>query len=98
MARQFVIVGTQRTGTTLIRTSLDSHSDLICSGEVFKGGRRPYKELDGYWAYCRATPFNRVRHYVARKRNVREFLSRLLSREGAEAIGFKLMHSHARRY
>lgn len=98
MARKFVIVGTQRTGTTLIRTSLDSHPDLICSGEVFKGGRRPYKHPDGYWAFCRATPLNRIRHYLARTRNVRDFLSQLLAREGAQAIGFKLMYSHARRY
>lgn len=98
MARPFVIVGTQRTGTTLIRTSLDSHPDLICSGEVFKGGRRPYKHPDGYWFFCRATLLHRIRHYVARKRNVSEFLSQLLSRHGAAAIGFKLMFSHARRY
>ncbi len=98
MVRQFVIVGTQRTGTTLIRTSLDSHPDLICSGEVFKGGRRPYQHPDGYWAFCRASPRNRIRQYVARKRNVTDFLTQLFSRPGAAAIGFKLMYSHSLRY
>lgn len=98
MPTAFVIVGTQRTGTTLIRTSLDSHPEVACSGEVFKTGRRPYKEPDGYWAFCREAPLNRLRHYVARRRNCQVFLTRLLSRPGARAIGFKMMYSHALRY
>jgi LPS sulfotransferase NodH len=98
MATVFVIVGTQRTGTTLIRTSLDSHPDALCSGEVFKSGKRPYKKPDGYWAFCRETLSNRIRHYIARRRNVCAFLDRLLSRPDAQAVGFKIMYSHARRY
>jgi hypothetical protein len=65
---------------------------------VFKGGKRPYKEPDGYWAFCRQSLPNRIRHYIARRRNVFAFLDRLLSRRGAEAVGFKIMYSHTRRY
>jgi hypothetical protein len=32
---KFVLVGTQRSGTTMLRTALDSHPDITCLGEVF---------------------------------------------------------------
>ena len=32
---KFVLVGTQRSGTTLLRSALDSHPDVLCLGEVF---------------------------------------------------------------
>jgi len=31
----FVLVGTQRSGTTLVRSALGSHPDVLCLGEVF---------------------------------------------------------------
>lgn len=95
--RAFVIVGTQRTGTTLIRTCLDSHPRVHCSGEVFKFGRRPYQGPDAYWRYCRSTPLRRLRKVFARRRQVYAFLDSLLTGDDRMA-GFKLMYSHARRF
>ena len=94
----FVIIGTQRTGTTLIRTSLDSHPHIRCSGEVFKTGRRPYLEPDGYWAYCHRTARSRIMQYLFRRRHVYRFLDNLLASADGKSPGFKMMYSHARRH
>jgi len=32
---KFVLVGTQRSGTTLLRSALDRHPEILCLGEVF---------------------------------------------------------------
>jgi len=32
---KYVLVGTQRSGTTLLRTMLDSHPEILCLGETF---------------------------------------------------------------
>lgn len=90
----FVILGTQRTGTTLIRTSIDSHPDILCCGEVFLLGRRPYSKDDGFWRYSRLTIGNRVRALLSPKRAASEYLDQLYSRTEYAAIGFKLMFGH----
>jgi len=102
----FVILGTQRTGTTLIRTSLDSHPAVQCRGEVFVVGRwplalsrtKPYTHSDGFWAYRRRNGSNRMLSLVARRRSIATFLDELYAPGARQAIGFKLMLSEARRF
>lgn len=98
MNSRFVIVGTQRTGTTLVRTSLNSHSRIRCSGEVFKTRPPPYKEPDGYWAYCRSDRMAWLKKAMTRRAHIYGFLNGLLTDGRVNAVGFKLMFSHARRY
>jgi LPS sulfotransferase NodH len=93
---KFVVAGTQRTGTTLIRTSLNSHPDVSCRGEVFKLGRSPYALPDGYWAYTRASLRRRARALLAPRRSVDDFLADMYTHPGFAALGFKLMLSHYR--
>lgn len=90
----FVILGTQRTGTTLVRTSLNSHPDILCCGEVFLLGKRPYSKADGFWSYSRLNIRNRVRALLSPKKAAADYLDQLYSRPGYAAIGFKLMLGH----
>lgn len=90
----FVILGTQRTGTTLVRTSLSSHPDILCCGEVFLLGRRPYSKSDGYWSYTRLNVKNRVQALLMPRMTTAAYLNQLYSKKEYAAIGFKLMLGH----
>ena len=93
---RFVILGSQRTGTTLIRTSLASHPDILCHGEAFNLGRKPYKDAGGYWHFSRQSFGRRVRSILRPAANTELFLSQLYESDGFAAIGFKLMLNHCR--
>ena len=47
--RPFVILSSQRSGSTFVRIWLNRHSGIHCYGEVFLGH---YKSADGFRAYC----------------------------------------------
>ena len=93
-ATRFVVTGTQRTGTTLIRKTLDAHPDVVCLGEVFlfKSGLDGGVE-GGYLRYLKQDPARKfTRHYIRRQRSIYAYLDQLESnRGGSRAIGFKLM-------
>jgi len=95
---RFMLAGTPRTGTTLLRTTLDSHPDICSYGEIFlirkgRGGEMP----GGYRRYLNEDRLQRtLRHFVDRKRMIYEFLDQLGSDSGARAVGFKLMEGQAR--
>jgi LPS sulfotransferase NodH len=93
---KFVIVGTQRTGTTLIRTSLSSHPDIHCAGEAFKLGKRPYRQTDGYWHYSRQSLSRRIKSLILPKLSAAAYLDELYSDGDFAASGFKLMLSHCK--
>ena len=93
-ASNFAILGTQRTGTTLIRTSLDSHPDVLCCGEVFLLGKRPYSKADGFWSYSRQSIGNRMQAVFSPEKATTHYLEQLYSSPGYAAIGFKLMLGH----
>lgn len=106
MPTRFVILGTQRTGTTWIRTTLNSHPGILALGEVFlySHGRFPLRRKagldveDSYRRFIEASVKRRVLHHLARPRVVEEYLDALYSRRGHEAIGFKLMRTHCRQF
>lgn len=91
---KFFIAGTQRTGTTLLRTSLSSHANIVCHGEVFKLGRAPYSLPDGYWAYSRGSVRRALKSYLMPRRAVREYITQLFTRVDCSAVGFKVMLNH----
>lgn len=47
----FVIVADMRTGSTLLATSLDSHPDIRCYGELFHPDNLPDNQIEGYNRY-----------------------------------------------
>lgn len=95
--KKFVVVGTQRTGTTLVTTSLNSHPAIHCAGELFKM-RRPHGSVDvldsGYRAYIDTALHLRVADFFFRGRLVPAFLDRFFEQPGFKAVGFKLMNNH----
>lgn len=91
---RFVIVGTQRTGTTLIRTSLSSHPDIVCHGEVFSPG---YRDPGGYHHYTHQSIWHRLAGVLGRRAATVAFLRRLYAEQGCAAVGFKLMLNQCRR-
>ncbi len=95
--RHFVVVGTQRTGTSLIRTRLDSHPDVHCHGEVFKLGKNPYSRPGGYWDFRRRSIGRRVVSLLSPERSVADYLDELYGGTSATATGFKLMLSQCDR-
>lgn len=94
----FLIVGAQRTGTTFIRTSLSSHPDILCHGEVFKLGKKSHRHEDTFWHYSRLDFSTRARTLLRPALVTADFLDRLYSERRYAAIGFKLMLSQCRRW
>jgi LPS sulfotransferase NodH len=88
---RFLIAGTQRTGTTLLRTSLSSHPRIACHGEVFKLGKSPYALPGGYWAFSRHTLMRRLAATLRPPRSFRAYLDQLYGNRDCSAVGFKLM-------
>jgi len=108
---KFVIAGIQRSGTTLVRTTINSHPDILCLGEVFfmrsgpkpAGGKRLERGFEastdvGYRTYADRTPGRRLRHYVARRGLVRDYLDFIYQTPGYSAVGFKFMYGQLRKY
>ncbi len=106
MAIKFMIVGTQRTGTTWIRTTISSHPSVDAFGEVFlySHGRLPiirtagHDVAENYGAYIANSPLRRIMHFTRRRAVVEKYLDHLYSRTDAKAIGFKLMRTQARQF
>lgn len=91
---RFVVLGTQRTGTTLLVTSLANHPDILCFGESFKTFQ-PRSKVDtrdsGYLTFREQRISRRIGHYLWRRRVTEEFLDELYAAEPRAAVGFKLM-------
>jgi hypothetical protein len=106
MTTRFAIVGVQRTGTTLIRTTLDDHPSILALGEIFlySHGRFPFRRRAGadvvqsYRSYIEQSPRRRLMHFLNRTRIIHEFLNHTYSQPGFDAIGFKLMLTQAEQF
>jgi LPS sulfotransferase NodH len=101
---KFVLLTTQRTGSTWVRTSLNSHPEIASYGELFleRGQGFPFNaafapldvEFFESWLAMRA----RGPHPVSRARLCLTYLNHLYYRGRTESIvGFKLMYSQVRR-
>ena len=91
--KKFVVVGTQRSGTTYIRHCLNSHPEILCDGELFL---KKFPHQSGYFQYIKSLPFGRLRHALLRPLLINTFLDRYYQQPGCNAIGFKLMYSEVR--
>ena len=97
-ALPFVLVASQRTGSTLLVRSLDSSPRIFCAGELFHAGpgihhpeyQFPYRLCGSRWlarARDQLAPASRVASHL------RAFYARASA--GVAAVGFKLMVSQA---
>lgn len=92
--RMFVVISTQRSGSTLLIKLLDSHPSVLCAGEIFFP---PSGSEYSIRRYVERTATRKIRHQIQRSGLVNEFLDDFYSQGGYAAIGFKYMYSQARR-
>jgi LPS sulfotransferase NodH len=95
---RFVLLSTQRTGSTWLVSLLDSHPQIRMYGELFHkdSAPLPYGQQD----FGRFSEFRDEEKTEAQKRRpfvTARYLSELFGREGAEAVGFKLMYNQLAR-
>lgn len=98
---KFCILGIQRTGTTLIRTTLNSHPRVRCAGEVFKiksWRSSAYEGELGYSIYINESLTRKIRHHIAKNSLAHDYLEFLYDIKGYEAIGFKLMQNQLKQF
>lgn len=92
---KFAIVGTQRTGTSLIRTMLDSHPEVFAIEEAFH--MKWLNDL-GYAKYIESSFSRKMKHYFMRKDNIFRYLDELYSLSNFSAVGFKIHYSHIKQF
>jgi len=97
--KSFVVITSQRTGSTLLVRSLDSSPFILCAGEIFYSGQGIHRPEFQYRYFAR-TKVSKLFDLLLQKRRIERHL-RWFYDEAAPnvaAIGFKLMVSHARTF
>lgn len=89
----FVIISTQRSGSTLLRSSLGSHPEIECFGEVFLPD---YRKEQSFQEYLKIHAASKPLALFRRRHFVYEFLDNLYDSRPDLAVGFKFMYSQAR--
>jgi len=87
----FVLAGTQRSGTTLVQQTLDSHPQIFCGDELFSM-RRIFRNVPkrscpepGYHWWLNGRLDRWLLHGLARDRAVRRYLDWLLASYSSDA-------------
>lgn len=99
--KPFVIVATQRTGSTLLVRSLDASPLIFCAGELFHSG--PHV-LHAEWRFpqtiCGSPLLANFANALFAKSRIENHLAHYYATAGAgvRAVGFKVMVSQLRRY
>ena len=94
--KKFVILTTQRSGSTLLWRYLDQHPEIKGHGEVFmRGMNRP----DSYRTFIRNKWFGRVRNRLNKGRMIASYMKTLVPVDNqTKAFGFKLMYTQMNPY
>ena len=96
----FIVAGSQRTGTSLIVSTLRSHPDICCHGEVFLYSRGRGKNIEASYRHFinqKKVP-RTISHYLNRDRLIGEYLDYTYANTDSEAVGFKLMLDQVREF
>jgi LPS sulfotransferase NodH len=99
--REFVVIASQRTGSTLLVRSLDTASHIFCAGEIFHPGPQTlHREFQYPYLRPGRNLLARVTAPLLQKGKVRRHLNHFFGTagQGVQAVGFKLMVSQADRY
>lgn len=90
----FVVLTTQRNGSTWVMSVLNSYVDIVAQGELFlPRPRSPETRWDSGFAYHRYVEAGGLGH---RPQSVFRYLDAFFAQ--SEHVGFKLMYSQLRRY
>lgn len=91
MNRGFILLASQRTGSTLVWRTLDQHPEVSALGELFL---RESEDAGSYADIARQSAFSRLSSRVAPARFAGRYLDRALTpADGIRSAGFKLMYS-----
>lgn len=93
VARPFVVIGAERTGSNMLVGMLESHPEITSYGELFNGRLIDEDVLDSV-----PKDFDTEHLLALRKQDHVAFyeeLVRLTAERGARAVGFKLLYYHA---
>lgn len=94
--RKFMVLTTQRSGSSFLGRSLNSHSKICCHGEIFL---KKLRNEISYRSYRTQDVKRKFDHLFRRKALISSYIEELSQREqGCEAFGFKFMYGQARRY
>lgn len=97
----FFIAGVRRSGTTLIRTTLDSHPTVRCIGEAFNFTGRfqsPAGDKLSYQRYLHESRLRQAADLVNRRGMVERYLEGYFADPEHSALGLKLMIKHAQEF
>jgi LPS sulfotransferase NodH len=86
----FIILSTQRSGSTLLRTSLDSHPDIQCFGEIFLP---TYTRDYSFYQFLKDERISGAGALLRRPTLVERHLSNLYENDATAAVGFKVMYN-----
>ena len=93
MNTKFLVITSQRTGSTYLTTLLDSHPHVLCPGEIlFRRAGNKY----AISAYMRNDKVRMYDYYLRRGLFLNKFLDAFYGQPGYESIGFKLMFGQVR--
>ncbi|HZD52497.1 MAG TPA: hypothetical protein VE175_05580 [Woeseiaceae bacterium] len=93
---KFIVLSTQRSGSSYVCSLLDQHPAITCLEELFMPKNR--NEIT-YRSYRSASLRRRMRHLLRRRQSIGIYLSGIYGEHsGIGARGFKLMYGQARRY
>jgi len=91
----FVVLTTQRSGSTYLVRALNSHPDITCYGELFIS-RETHRHVGGdrrFFHYLDESYTRRLLHPFRRRHDIDAFLREMLVARGAGRVaGFKLMY------
>lgn len=92
---KFVVLSTQRSGSTFLATSLSSHPRIHCYEEIFLCTNH---DPETYLTYRTASLNRRLAHLFQRKQLIDEYLLDLYTanEHSGDAVGFKLMYPQIR--
>jgi LPS sulfotransferase NodH len=93
---KFIVLSTQRSGSSYLGVSLDSHPRIRCCEELFMP--KNHNEIT-YRTYRTASLERRVSHLFQRKKLIYSYLEQVLrGSPDVDAFGFKFMYGQYRRF
>jgi LPS sulfotransferase NodH len=98
---QFVVLSSQRSGSTLLVKSLDSAPEIFCAGEIFHPGERTlHREFQFPYLRTKGRLIPRIAARFLQSGRVERHLEYFFGSAGAgvRAAGFKLMVSQAEKF
>jgi len=101
MASRFIILASQRTGSSYLVSLLNSHPKILCIGETLKEVETQpnmYKVRHSYYTYLSKNLRHRVLYKLSKKRSLWSYLDNFFYQDNDLSTGFKVMGTHAIRY